>query len=89
MTIHLFSKSWDKQSHEQVMTYRNIALTLRNWSLHCEYSFDVDGWSLGLGWLQISWGVFSEPINVPAKPLSQTAKPKKRKGLYRKNRFSF
>lgn len=64
MAITLISKSWDKTLHEKVETYKNVAVCLRSFSIHYDYSFEVDGWSLGLGWMQISYGTFSRTRDI-------------------------
>jgi len=60
----LISYSWSIFPVGEYVSYRNLSIGLYPFSLHCEYSFDVGGWSVGLGWLLISWGWFSRPITV-------------------------
>ncbi|MGD8116959.1 hypothetical protein [Vibrio sp. TRT 29B02] len=62
MAKTLLTKSWNKERYEKVETFRTVSLCFRDFSLHCYYCFDVDGWSVGLGWLQLSWGTFSRPV---------------------------
>lgn len=61
MAVTIFSKSWGRKEFAQVTTYKNISVCLRSFSMHRTYDFDVDGWSVCIAWLQVSWGTFSNP----------------------------
>ena len=63
MAKNLFSFTWNRKKHEKVETYKTLGVCLRDFSLHCDYDWHVDGYSVGLGWLQISWGMFSHPLS--------------------------
>nr|SHO06844.1 Putative uncharacterized protein [Moritella viscosa] len=64
MATTLISKSWNKTLHAKVQTYKNISICVRRFSIHYDRCFEVDGWSLGLGWIQISFGTFSRTFKT-------------------------
>ena len=71
MIKDLLSFTWNREKHEKVETYKSLGICLRDFSLHFDYDWYVDGYSIGMGWLQISWGNFhrqlppEEEINTP------------------------
>jgi len=82
--IKLFSKIWAEEEHEKVITCKSFYICLRDFSIHFEQSYFKDAWSLGLGWLQISFAHLSKP-KEKKKIIKPPKKAKKKPGKRVKN----